>query len=268
MGRIIFDILLFMSFMSCSSNNLKQKKIDDELVLRQRDFVDELYLPVISSWVNFSDLAQCKRESDWLYLNFHEVRKKTSLDYAQSLNLQYQLNVLWHQKKPYMKSETTALYTQRLLPADRLSLLEQALERVNGGVTFWTIPQGAYPIWLIDWDQIDPKVRLDFLSSLLDNPEIKDVIPVIISRCASSFTIKSVLDLKPELLSFSFILGAESLTIFPTLETEQLTPLNHPLAFYFDVKSPLYWILPAQKNLNLKKDQIQIQGTIYKVKYL
>ncbi len=260
---VIFSILLA----SCS-NNLKQKKVDDDLILRQRDFVEELYMPSVTPWSNFSDSGKCQRESDWLYLNFHEVRKKTSLDYAQSLNLQYQLNVLWHQKKPYMPSDVSALYVQRLLPSDRLSLLEQALERVNGGVSFWTIPEGAYPIWLIDWDQIDAKSRLDFLSTVLAQPDLKDVIPVIISQCSSSFSIKAVLDLRPDLLSFSFILGAESLTVFPATEEEELFPLNHPFASYFDAKSPLVWILPIQKEQNLKKDQIQIQNIIYKVKYL
>ncbi len=261
-------ILFIMSALFGCSNNINQKKVDDDLILRQRSFVEELYMPNLTPWANFSDIGQCTRESDWLYLNFHEVRKKTSLDYAQSLNLQYQLNVLWHQKKPFMTGESNALYVQRLLPTDRLSLLEQALERVNGGVSFWTIPEGAYPIWLIDWDQIDPKVRLDFLSSVLAHPEIKDVIPVIISRCSSSFSIKAVLDLRPELLSFSFILGVESLTVFPVAEEEELFPFNHPFAYYFNEKSPLIWILPLQKDYNLKKDQIQLQNIIYKVKYL
>lgn len=249
------------------SNNLKQKKVNDDLVLRQRAFVEELYMPIVTPWANFSDVGICKRESDWLYLNFHEVRKKTSLDYNQSLNLQYQLNVLWHQKKPFMTADSGAQFAHKLLPADRLSLLEQALERVNGGVNFWSIPQGAYPIWLIDWDQINPNERLDFLAKVLAQPEVSIVIPVIVSRCASSFSIKSILELRPELLSFSFILGVETLTVFPVSEDLDQFPLSHPLGAYFDEKSTTYWILSSQQDSNLKRDQIKIQNKIYKVKY-
>ena len=129
----IMLFLIFGTFLNCSTP-LKQKKVDDDLVLRQRTFVDELYMPPISDWSNYSDSSACKRESDWLYLNLVEVMKKTNLSYLQSINLQHQVNSLWHDKKPFVVGE----YIQRLLPSDRLSLLEQALERVNGGVSFWT----------------------------------------------------------------------------------------------------------------------------------
>lgn len=267
MKKKIIILTVIFNLLACSSNQNK-KKVDDDLILRQRAFVEELYLPTITPWANVSDYGNCTRESDWLYLNFHEVRKKTSLDYVQSLNLQYQLNVLWHQKKPYMTGNIGTLYSQRLLPTDRLSLLEQALERVNGGLNFWSIPKGSYPIWIIDWDAIASDKRLDFLSSVLSHPQVKDVIPVIISRCASSFTIKSVLDLKPELLSFSFIIGVELLTIFTDKTQDVPHPFIHPLEQYFDEASDKIWIYPISQQFKSKKDHIEVNGKIYKAIFL
>ncbi len=263
-GKKIIITCLALYLWSCSSE-MKQKKVDDDLILRQRAFIDELYMPPLAAWANYSDANQCKRESDWLYLNLSEVRKKTSLSYFQSLNLQYQLNVLWNQKRPYVAGD----YAQRLLPADRLSLLEQALERVNGGVSFWSIPVGNYPIWLIDWDKIKPEQRLEFFVSVLSHPEVKNVIPVIISRCSSSFTIKSILELKPELLSFSFILGVELLTVFSEVEQEKTPlPFMHPLDHFFDGKSEKTWIFPMLEKNKTKKDQFLYQEQAYKILYL
>lgn len=256
-----------MLLLSSCSSKIKKKNVNDDLVLRQRAFVEELYMPLLTPWSNTSDLGACKRESDWLYLNFNEVRKKTTLNYIQSLNLQYQLNVLWNQKKPYISSDSTNLYSQRLLPSDRLSLLEQALERVNGGISFWSLPASQYPIWLIDWDAILPQARLDFLSNLLSLPEIKDVIPVIISRCSSSFSIKSILNLRPDLLSFSNIIGVEVMTIFALTSEKEDGVFTHSLGAYFDVKADIYWVLPKEKKASLKKDQIQMDDTRFKAKY-
>jgi hypothetical protein len=256
--------LMILGFVACSSG-IKQKKVDDDLVLRQRTFIDELYMSPISSWSNYSDANQCKRENDWLYLNLPEVIKKTNLSYLQSLNLQYQVNALWHQKKPFVAGD----YAQRLLPADRLSLLEQALERVNGGVNFWNPPMGSYPIWLIDWDKILPDERLNFLTSVLSHPEVKNVIPVIISRCSSSYTIKNILELRPELLSFSFILGVEVLTIFPIDNTQnEILPFAHPIEIFFESKSIKTWVMPMQEKVRNPKNQYWYMGKVYKAFYL
>lgn len=261
--QYLFYLFIFLQLLSCSSE-IKQKKVNDDLVLRQRLFLDELYMSPIASWSNYSDASNCKRENDWLYLNLDEVRKKTNLNYFQSLNLQYQLNTLWFQKRPYVAGD----YAQRLLPADRLTLIEQALERVNGGVSFWTIPTGSYPIWLIDWDSINADQKLDFLTAVISHPKVKDVIPVIVSRCSSSFSIKSILELKPELLSFSFILGVELLTVFSeNLDGPQI-PFIHSLEYFFDSKSSKTWIYPLLQQAKTKNGQVNYNGKAYKAMYL
>lgn len=267
--RIIF--LVCFSLLSCQSNS--KKKVDDDVIARQRSFADELFLPTVTPWSNASDFYSCIRESDWLYLNLDEVGKKTGFNFLQRLNLQYQVNVLWNQKKPadsispeQMKFEKQ--YSQKLLPADRLSFLEQALERVNGGVNFWELPPGQYDIWLIEWDQIPPGQEIKFMSSLLILPDLKNVIPVIVSNCRSSFSIHTILEAQPELLSFSFILGAESLTSYMDGQSIIQRPLHHPLEVYFKDLSKITWVLPVQADIKLKKQQISRMGRAQKVIYI
>jgi hypothetical protein len=264
-------VLTFLAiFFSCQSNS--KKKVDDDLVQRQRSFVDELYLPPVTPWANSSDSNLCQRESDWLYLHMEELKKKTGLNFLQRLNLQYQLNFLWNQKKPLEASASSQKfvspqYSQKLQPADRLTLLEQSLERVNGGVNFWNIPEGVYTYWFIDWDLISKNQPLDFLSKIIALPEIKEVIPVLISRCFSSFTIHSQLESRPELLSFSFVLGVESMTAFKEGEELPLSPLRHPLEAYFSDLGKITWVYPEAFNNKLKKNQIAVEGMVYRTLY-
>lgn len=261
--------LIFIT--SCQSNS--KKKVDDDVILRQRTFAEELFLPLVTPWNNASDAYSCVRESDWLYLNMNEVFKKTGVSFKQRLNLQYQVNVLWNQKKPaesysadQMKFEKQ--YSQKLLPNDRLSFLEQAVERVNGGVNFWELPEGQYDIWLIEWDLIPSQREAEFMGVLLAMPEIKNVIPIIISHCRSSFSIRTLLESRPELLSFSFILGAELLTPFKDGDLVIKRPLHHPLEVYFKDLSRLIWVLPIESDLKLKKQQILRDGKASKVLYI
>ena len=264
----MFKYLIYIILLVSCQSKLVQKKVDDDLVLRQRSFAEELYLPNITSWANFSEISNCQRESDWNYLNFFEVKKKTGLDFFTILNLQYQLNALWFQKKPFLTSEVQTSYIERLKPSDRLTLFEQALELVNGGVTFWSKPGENYPVWLIDWDKIEPNSRIVFMTSLMALPELKNVIPVILSRCLSSYVIKHTLELQPDLMSFSFVLGAEVMTPYVSADSDQLTYLHHPIDAYFPTGTPMTWVLPITQKNSLRKDKVKIEGKEFKVIYL
>lgn len=249
-------LVLILSFLLLACQSQKPKKVDDDAIVRQRALMEELYLPLISSWSNGSDLSGCMRESDWLYLHLPKIIQKTSFEFKKVLNLQYQLNRLWHIKRPLGTVEFN--YASRLTPSDRQVMLEQAIELVSGGVEFWSAPSFKN-ILLIDWDSVKGEERISFLRNILASPALATNLPVIISNCESSFSIKKFLEVEPDLLSFSFVIGVEMLTPFTNETNESFAPLHHPLEHYFVEGSTLTWAKP----LSLKPIKPNKDNTLY-----
>ena len=158
------------------------------------------FLPPLPDWINFSPTHQCDKENNWTYLDISKVSPQLGLSYFQSLELQARINLY----PDFFKIPET----------DRFRIFFDELTKVINKISIINpIPEVGKNLVIISIDSIQAtKNWKNILINLSEMPKWDSSIPIIVSECLSTQTLKNILTALPSNSPFQWAIGGDFLT--------------------------------------------------------
>jgi hypothetical protein len=213
--------------------------------------VTRYFLPDLPKWANYSQSADCRRETNVRYFNVEKLRKSFAIDYVQALQLQLMFNV-----------ERTKLLNSSGLDAlplkDEEKLFFNVSEKIQSRVYTSRLPdfKRVNLVWIDQF--IADKDNKNKLKKLMKSEAMMKGHPVFVSLCLSYSEVEQFLQ--------KIGMGYQNIRI---ISFEMFSPYNGELLLenrllinfnnLFFKEQKLYLYLPTKKrpiefegNLNVK----------------
>ncbi|MDH4467586.1 MAG: hypothetical protein QE271_05965 [Bacteriovoracaceae bacterium] len=193
---------LFFLIQSCTTGGPRYQKIDPTMANQPGSLSMDWFLAPIPDWINFSPTNQCEKENNWTYLDISKISPQLGLSYPQALELQARIN----QYPDFLKLPETERFK---LFFDELTKVINKISLIN------PIPEVAKNLVIISIDSIKAtKNWKSILTTLSENPKWDTFIPIIVSECLSTQTLKNILSELPPNSPFQWSIGAEFVSTF------------------------------------------------------
>ncbi len=227
--------------LSCASNDLKRKQVKEGVALDYGQ-ISEYFLPLMPKWVNFSTAGQCFRSSDVQYLNYRKLHQSFSYKYGQVLELQGLFNDTF---SSLQASKATTI-------EDRNAVFYEAVEKMNGGVKYLTLPEydRFYLLWI---DRMSKSELEKWLEVYRDSEYMNQGVPVLLSFCYTKSELIKQIDQWDFEEDYPHVITAESFSIY-NQNFDQAPRFFADLSSLFPKKSEIYFVLKnSQQTQDLKQ---------------
>lgn len=190
---------------------------------------EQFFLPELPHWANGSIQGRCARNFSVRYLDFTALEKIHGLTYKQSVELQAQFNLRWHQRFADKK-------ILQLTPQEEATLFLETLAQVKAGLQELRFP-AAPKTTLVWWDSLTagPKLRGQLLNLANAGQPV-----VLVSVCQDQDSLEQILTAEKLDNAGFFVLGSETLTSFRP-DKSSVTGVMLPLDEYFQQQSTTLW---------------------------
>jgi hypothetical protein len=194
-------VVIIFCILSCTSGP-KYQKVDPNMAYQTGSLSIDWFLPTTPEWINFSPSFQCEKEFVWTFLDISKISPQLGLNYFKSLELQARIN----QFPEFSKIPEN----------ERFKIFSDELTKVlNGVVLFPALPVQSKELTIMDIDLL--KASKNWKKELLkiaELPKWNTQIPIIVSECLSTQTLKTILSELPSNHPFQWVIGGEYQTIF------------------------------------------------------
>ncbi len=146
--------------------------------------IERFFLPDIPEWINVSETANCKRESDIKFINLPKLQNNFRLKYSEALQFQYFLSRERTAKKQFYNSKFLMLKDEEIIFYD-------VSDKIQSGIYAFKPPKfnRVNLVWIDP--AIGSKEKFKELAALMRSREMDLGHPVFVSMCLDHQAMKA-----------------------------------------------------------------------------